>query len=342
MAKRRTPLRKSKYFFLASLIVISAVAALLIWPFVTSILGGIVLAYIFYPVYKRVLNILKNKTLCAFLVSGLIILVFTIPLLLTANAILKETTTVFYQIRDVNSAIDEIESKYLVKIFENVDVSASVKNMLNKILVNIMQRTENFIISIPDKLIGAFIIVFVIFFLLMEGERWSNAVLGEIPIKEKYKTHTLKRLKEIIQATVYGLIITALIQGGIGALGLRIFGVSSPLLWGIVMFVLAMLPFVGPTLVWLPAAIIKLMGGETFNGLGLLLYGIFLISMVDNILRPKLIGSKSGIHPILVLLGVLGGLQVFGLMGVILGPLALALLVVAFEIYLSEKYETKS
>lgn len=341
MPKRKTPLRKSKYFFLVSLIVISAVAALLIWPFITAILGGAVLAYIFYPIYKRVLKALKSKVICAFLVSILIILIFTIPLLLTANVILKETTTVFYQLRDVDSAINQLEDKYLVRLFGEMDVSSSVKDMLNKVIVNVMQRTENFIISIPDKLLGAFVMLFVIFFLLIDGEKWKNAVLNEIPIKDKHKTHTLRRLKEVIHATLYGLIITAMIQGLIGAAGLWFFKVSSPLLWGIVMTVLAMLPFVGPTFVWLPAAIIKLIAGDTFNGIGLLLYGIFIISMVDNIVRPKLIGRKSGIHPILVLLGVLGGLQVFGLIGIILGPLALALLVVAFEIYLSEKYETK-
>ena len=152
----------------------------------------------------------------------------------------------------------------------------------------------------------------------------------------------MKSFNDVIYATIYGVIITAIIQGIIGTIGLLIFGVQNPILWGMVMIILAMLPFVGAGLVWFPAAIIKIAGGDLFNGFGLLFYGLFIVSTIDNMIRPKLIGARANIHPVVILLGVLGGLAVFGLMGLIIGPLCLSILMVFIDFYVSEKNETKS
>jgi predicted PurR-regulated permease PerM len=151
---------------------------------------------------------------------------------------------------------------------------------------------------------------------------------------------------EITSATIYGQIMLSLVQGALGGLGFLIFGVSSPILWGLVMAIFAFLPVIGTAFIWVPAGLILLVNGLLshsnsllWRGIGLLLYGALIVSTVDNLLRPRIVGRKAHMHPVLVLLGVLGGLQAFGFLGFVIGPLILALLMTFVRIYEREKHE---
>ena len=171
----------------------------------------------------------------------------------------------------------------------------------------------------------------------MDGKRIIDKLKGHIPLRAKQKEELANRFSNVIYASIYGMIVTAFVQGAVGALGFWIFDVSSPILWGLVTVIVAILPFVGAALVWLTAAIFKLAAGDTFNGLGLLFYGMFIISTIDNLIRPGIIGSRAKIHPSVVLLGVLGGVELFGFLGIIIGPLILSILTIFLDLYLVEK-----
>ncbi|MFQ5620928.1 MAG: AI-2E family transporter, partial [Candidatus Nanoarchaeia archaeon] len=143
---------------------------------------------------------------------------------------------------------------------------------------------------------------------------------------------------------IYGSLVIALIQGALGALGFMIFGVGSPILWGLVMSLFALVPFIGTPIIWGPAGLLLVIDGFVdgqtnlvAKGIGLLIYGTLVISTVDNILKPKLIGKKAKIHPIVVLIGVLGGLSLLGFVGFVVGPLVLALFEALIEVYEKEK-----
>jgi len=147
-------------------------------------------------------------------------------------------------------------------------------------------------------------------------------------------------------AVFYGNIFVAIIQGILGGVGFFVLGVESPVLWGFVMILFALIPYFGTAIIWLPAALNLLFKGYlendasyTARGIILIVYGILVISSIDNILKPRLIGSKAQVHPVLVLLGVLGGLSLFGFIGLILGPVMLALLMTFVDIYEEEKAE---
>ena len=133
------------------------------------------------------------------------------------------------------------------------------------------------------------------------------------------------------------MIVTAFVHGAIASLGFWIFGIESRILWGLVTVIVSILPFLGAAIIWLPAAIYKLVIGETFNGVGILLYGILIVSTIDNIIRPGIVGSRAKIHPTLVFLGVLGGIEIFGFLGIIIGPLILSILTIFFDLYIVEK-----
>ncbi|MDP3917912.1 MAG: AI-2E family transporter [Candidatus Woesebacteria bacterium] len=331
--------KHSKYFFTGSFIVILAISLYILYPFRTSLLASVLLAYIFYPVYRKLKTVVKNRTIAAFSISFFIILITAIPILFAANAIVNESVQFFYQIREIDlSEFSQMISKYFG---QNIDLNFYFKDILNNLSISIMQGASNFIIALPGRVLDAFVMLFATFYLFLDGKYLIHRINDSIPLKDDYKEKLFKKFSDVIFATVYGVIVTAVIQGSIGALGLWIFGIESPIVWGLVMIIAAMIPFVGPAFIWFPAALAKIFAGESFNGFGLLLYGLLIVSTIDNVVRPKIIGSRGKMHPVLVLLGVLGGLKVFGLVGVVFGPLILAITMVFLEFYLSEKHDIK-
>jgi len=318
------------------------ISFLLAWSFIAAIFGAIVLAYLFHPVYDFIVKAIKNETLSAFITSIIVIGILIIPIIILGNVIFKEASDLFIQIKAIDFA--QLQEKYLStflgqKFGGSVTFIDYIRDGLDRLSTAILQKTGEFIFSLHEKLLQLFVTFFLMFYLLKDGKRLLFSIKEALPLKRKYKNEIADKFNDTIYATMYGIVLTAIIQGTIGGIGLWIFKVQSPFLWGIVMIILSLFPFVGAAFVWLPAAIIKLSLGDTFNGIGLLLFGVFIVSTIDNIVRPKIIGSRSKVHPAMVLIGVLGGLRFFGIMGIIIGPLILAILTVFFEIYTSEEFE---
>ncbi|HLD14952.1 MAG TPA: AI-2E family transporter [Candidatus Nanoarchaeia archaeon] len=327
--------KHSRYIFLVMFILLLALSLYLLSPYLIALVSAMILTYIFYPLYSWVNRFIKNRDLSAFLLSALLILAITLPLLFAANTVVNESVQIFHRFNNIDLGIfaDKI-SEYFGG---NVDLNFYIKELLNKFSVSIAQQTSEFLLSLPSKLIVVFVMLFTMFYMFKDGKEWIQQLKDDFPLKTHYKENLARKFDSIIYAVLYGVVITAVIQGAVGALGLWIFNVNSPIIWGIVMTIFAMLPFVGPYLIWIPAAIIKLAEGDINNGIGLFLYGILIVSTIDNVLRPKLISQKAQIHPVIVLLGVLGGLKIFGLIGIIIGPLILAIASVFIELYILEK-----
>jgi len=270
--------------------------------------------------------------------SIFIILIIILPLLFAANATVNEAVKIYHGIR--STSISEISAKFSTFFGENINLELYIKEILSKISIAIMEGTSNFILSLPQKLISFFVVIFVLYYLFKEGENIIRRI-KKLPIKEKY----FRKLNNVIYAIIFGLIVTGIIQGVVGALGLWIFKGPSPIILGAIMMILSILPVIGPWLVWFPLAVFKLVSGDFFNGFGLLLYGFLFITLIDTVVRPKIIGARAKIHPVLILLGVLGGIYTLGLVGVIIGPVVLVTLTLLIEMYINEKTkknETKS
>ena len=140
-------------------------------------------------------------------------------------------------------------------------------------------------------------------------------------------------MRTVTQAVLYGQVLTAVIQGALGGLGLLICGVPNPLFWGAIMMITAFVPLLGTPLIWVPAAVGLILDGQTTRGIVLLIYGATIVMNIDNFLRPRLVSGRSKVHPVLILIGVLGGLRVFGFIGMLVGPLILAVLVALIKFY---------
>lgn len=329
----------SKYFFLASFLGIILLSIYLIKSYIITIVGAVLLSYVFYPIYKKINSKIRSKKLSSLFTTILVVIIIIIPLIFAANALISESVQFFYSTSDLD--LSSIESATSDKLGGDVEISKYITDNLNKISLGIARSTSEFLVSLPKKIINLFVMLFLMYFLFMEGKHIVDKLRRHIPLKSKQKEELAKRFSNVIYASIYGMIVTAFVQGAVGALGFWIFGVNSPILWGLVTVIVAILPFVGAALVWLPAAIFKLAAGETFNGLGLLFYGMFIISTIDNFIRPGIIGSRANIHPAVVLLGVLGGIEIFGFLGIIIGPLILSIMTIFLDLYLVEKTKTR-
>ncbi|MDP3916713.1 MAG: AI-2E family transporter [Nanoarchaeota archaeon] len=325
----------SKFFFLASFLGITILSIYLIKSYIITIIGAILLSYIFYPMYTTIRKKIKNKKVSSLLTTILVVILIIVPLVFAANALINESVNFFYHTKDLN--ISSLEDKVSDYLDSDINIGSYISENLNKISLSIARSTSEFVVSLPKKILEIFVMLFLMFFLFLGGEDLVKKLKKHIPLRSKQKEELANKFSSIIYASVYGMIVTAFVQGAVGAIGYWIFGMESPILWGLVTVVVAILPFVGAALIWLPASIYMLISGETFNGLGLLFYGIFIISTIDNIIRPSIVGSKAKIHPALVLLGVLGGIELFGFLGIIIGPLVLSILTIFIELYLLEK-----
>lgn len=317
-----------KYFIIITAIILAVVSFIIIKPFINAILAGLIATYIFYPLQKRLSSKINKYVIAAF-VTLLIILIVTIPLFFVANTIVKESILIYQS--NSFEGLNDLVSKYLGQdLALNEYASTTIKDVISKIGIG----ASRVIFTIPSKILDFLIFLFVTFYFLLKADVYLKNIREMIPLPDK--DLFLKKIGDGIYDVVYGLLILAVIELIIAGVGFKIVGLSSPILWALVIAFLAFIPFIGPTIVWIPFSIVKFVQGNLMQSIGIAAIGIIL-SMIDTFLRPAIIGSRSKIHPVIILLGVLGGLKVFGIIGLIVGPIILDISALFFKIYIIKK-----
>jgi len=227
--------------------------------------------------------------------------------------------------------------QYMPEYFaETIHLQKYVGDLLLNVKNFIVSFTPGFITSIAHSVLGLFIMFFIMFYAFRDGKTWVVKFEEYLPLKKEYTKKLLLDGERIIGAVLYGYILTAIIQGSLAGLIFFLLGIPNPVFWGFIMIILALIPFLGTAIIWLPAAIIEMLSGNYFSGIILLILGFIVITNIDNLLRPKLISKKADVHPAIILVGVIGGLSVFGFTGMILGPLILTLLIVIIKFFTLE------
>ncbi|MBI2558486.1 AI-2E family transporter [Candidatus Woesearchaeota archaeon] len=328
-------------------------------PFLPALFTGAIIAYLSYPLYKKLLAHIKNKNFASFIIAFFIVLIFAIPFIVVLGLVSKEAyltyTTLNQQDLGTNflRVVCKDESwmsckavKSLVDFLPRKDLDYYLQVTIGKITIFIIENVSRFLSSIPLILLNFFVMIFVVYYLLKDGEIMAERLKKILPLKESHKQHVLQTFHNTTYAVFYGNILTAVLQGILGVIGFLALGIQSAILWGFVMMVFALIPYFGTAIIWLPAALNLIFIGylqndnsSTIRGVILIVYGIFVVSSIDNFLKPKMISAKAKVHPILALIGVLGGLSLFGFLGLILGPVMLALLMTFVDIYEDEKTE---
>ena len=239
----------------------------------------------------------------------------------------------------VNKACLNEESLYCttfeqaVVFTEDPSFKEKGKTLVETLITNLFNGIQNFVGSLISFMISLVIMVFSIFYFLDHGEEIKNRILAILPIQNKAKSKIYRRLKSTIDAVVSGNISVALLQGIAGSLIFGVLGIPLALFFGLIIFILAFIPAIGPALIWVPTVAILFLEGSLIKASILLVYSIIVFGYLDTILKPKLIGNKMKLSSFVIFLGVLGGLKVFGFFGLFIGPIVIALFVTSIGIY---------
>jgi predicted PurR-regulated permease PerM len=325
------------YIVATLLIILTIITFLIIKPYITAILTSIILAYIFYPLHKRLYQKIKFKSLSAILIIILATLIFLIPFIFISQTLTQEVYNL-YKSGQIPAILETVQSA----IGENPTLSIYIDDAIRKATSYLTSYLSDFILSLPSRILDLFIIIFVMFFLLKDYEKIKENFQKVKIIKNHYKEKFISQFRAVTNSIIYGWFIVALVQGFLGGLAFFIFGISNPVFWGIAMAILSLLPYVGATIVWLPGGLWLIYTDSTTKGILLLLYGTLIIATSDNLIRAYIIGKKTRMHTAIIFLGIIGGLKFIGLIGIVIGPLVLSWFLLAIKIYIDEYNKIKA
>jgi predicted PurR-regulated permease PerM len=237
----------------------------------------------------------------------------------------------------------DIKSSPLYLVLENrlapyvdlsqLDLRVMIENGLKSVSKIALSQTTNILANAGRVMFQFGLMLFFMFFLFRDGDKLMSQIKGVIPMKPDQADATVKHLKNVIEKTMYGGVVVALIQGLLGGLLFLIMGLPSPVFWGAMMAFLSFIPILGAFLVYIPAGIILILSGAYIKGILIIAIGTIVVSQIDNVLRPLLVSGRTGMHTMLLFVSIMGGINLFGLLGIVLGPFIAAVFVSMFDIF---------
>jgi len=352
--KDKRVITNDRWPFLALLIAISAAFALILWPFFAAILWAVIVTILFMPFYRRLLAWMPNRQNGAALLTLLsIIAVVILPAAILTVALVEEAATVYQRIQsgDINPAqiwagFQSGMPTWVSSALERLGIAniAAAKAMLGGGAAEGVRAILAQALSLGQSVFGLFIklmvMLYLAFFLLRDGESLQRRISEAVPLRTDHLELLVTRFIVVVRATIKGSIVVAILQGLIGGIVLWALGIEAALLWGVLMGAASLLPAVGTGLVWVPMAFYLLFTGAIWQGVVLIFCGLFVIGMVDNVLRPILVGRETRIPDYVVLITTLGGLQLFGFHGIVIGPVIAAMFIAVWDIATTMRAES--
>jgi predicted PurR-regulated permease PerM len=332
-------MRRETIFFVIFFAVIALMAIAVAGPFLTYIVLAGILTYTLFPIYQFLLRRTGRPQLSSALCIVMALTLMILPALYLVSALVEQFSGAYDSFQA--EAITPILNRMSGLTGNRVDFEDLFNDSMGQISKQIVDLAPNILGSVTEVFLGLFVMFFVMFYGFREGKGFLSHVRAILPLDPDLNDSLFHELQTVTQAVLYGQVITAIVQGGIGGLGLLVFGVPNWLFWGTLMILLALIPVLGTPLIWVPAAVGLILNGNTASGIGLLIFGATVVMNIDNFLRPRLVSGKTKVHPVLILIGVFGGLRIFGFIGMLVGPLILALLVALVKFY-EQHYARKS
>ena len=342
--KQFTPPQNS---FLLLLTIVTIAFLWILLPYSGAVFWGVVFAIIFAPLQSKLLRATKGKPTVAALLSLLVIvLMVLLPLAMITASLVDQVAGIYTMVS--SGQIDfahyfEVVMRALpnwaISILERFELTnlASLQTKITEFAAQISQAAATYALNIGrntlDFVVSMTIMLYLLFFLLRDGRILAARIQRAVPLSVEYKSRLFQNFTTVIRATVKGNVLVAIAQGALGGLIFWMLDVSGPLLWGVVMAFLSLLPAIGAALVWGPVAIYFLVTGAIWQGVVLAAYGVLVIGLVDNILRPILVGKDTKLPDYVILLSTLGGMALFGLNGFVIGPVIAALFIAAWDLF---------
>ncbi|RME55778.1 AI-2E family transporter [Candidatus Parcubacteria bacterium] len=341
------------YFFLGLFFVAALLNVYLLFPYLSAIILGATFAVIFYPLYQKFLFLARgSKSVAALVTTFLVLALVLTPLIYFSIVIFQQASGLYFSLTakgeplmlSANPRLATFLKKVLLIDADKIEsLSLNVSQYLTQALNVVVQNFGAFFSSIAKVLFTLFISLFTLYYFLKDGDRFRKAVVELSPLSDRHDAQILGKLHLVVNSVIRGTLTVAVVQGVLAGIGFFIFGVPNAAVWGMVGIIAALIPAVGSALVTVPGVIYLFAIGNVVQAVGLLAWAMFVVGLIDNFLRPKIIERKIHIHPLFILLSVLGGLAVFGPFGFLLGPLLLSFFFALLDIYREEfkEYVTK-
>ena len=333
--------------FLALLAAVTVAFLWVLMPFFGAVLWGVALAILFTPLYKWLLKKMRGKpNFAALSTLAICLFIVILPLAMVGVSLVQEIALVTQSIRSgqLNFAayfqqILDASPQWLLNLVERFDLGdmaawqariSAAAGQASQIIASqalaIGQNTFDFIVSF-------FVMLYLLYFLVRDGATLSKTMRDAVPLAKPHTHYLLNKFTTVIRATVKGNVAVAVAQGALGGLAFWFLGVQGALLWAVLMAFLSLLPAVGAALIWGPVAIYFLATGQFWQGGVLIFVGVFVIGLVDNILRPVLVGKDTQMPDYIVLMSTIGGMAIFGINGFVIGPVIAALFMAAWSLF---------
>ena len=342
-----TPAQIQSKTFLLLLVLVTIAFGAILWQFHGAVFWGVILAILFAPLHRKLLRRMPRRAnLAALSTLGLCLVIVILPMTAITISLIQEATVVYERVRSGQLnfgvylqqviaalpawAVNLLERLNLTSVAELQEKFSSVAVQASQFVatqaLSIGQNTLEFVVSFG-------IMLYLLFFLLRDGNHLASRIGRATPLDDAHKRQLVDKFTTVIRATVKGNIVVAASQGALGGLIFWILGIQGPVLWGVLMAFLSLLPAVGAGLIWLPVSIYFIATGAVWQGVVLTAYGVFVIGLVDNVLRPILVGKDTKMPDYVVLISTLGGMALFGLTGFVIGPVIAALFMATWDLF---------
>jgi predicted PurR-regulated permease PerM len=338
----------ASYFLIVILLASIYFVYLLIEPIQFTLLIACIIATVFYPMYHHLNVFLKNKSgISAIIMCIIITMIIIMPLTLLSFMVVKEAVVIYQVVEekmndgDISKLVGfgqtylDIAEYHLSEYVEldTINIQETITNSAKSVTKFIIDSSAGITTNLLGLTFKFMLMLFTLFYLFKDGHKLLDKLSFISPLPQKYDEEIFKKFSQVSMASIYGMFGTALFQGFIGGVGFFIAGIDSPIFWGSLMVLFALIPFVGATAVWIPAVIVLYFKGEFASAVFLSIWGAVLVSSADNILRSYLIKGRINVHEYLTFISLLGGIFTFGPSGIILGPLVLTIFLTLLHIY---------
>ncbi len=310
----------------------------LFWPFLAVIILAAALAVIFYPVHrwfvKRVTR--GNGWIASLLTISTFLIIVCGPLALIGSSVFHQAQSIYIAIseRTASGALFERLNALIQQYFPWS--SFSIEERAASVVAAVTDRLGDIVSFVFGTIFSLFLMILAMFYFLKDGPRWRESIIRGSPLSNESTHKILSKLAHAIDGVIKGYLLIAVLQGVLLGLGLWLFGVPNPALWGVFAGIASLIPTVGTALVSVPAVIFLFSIGDTGAAIGLALWSAFLVGVIDNLLSPVVVGRKIDIHPMFILFAVLGGIALMGPAGILIGPLIVSFIYALTTVYSSE------
>lgn len=339
--------------FLALLVAVSLAFGWILLPFGGAVFWGAVIAIVFMPVHARLLRRWQQRpTLAALVTLSLIVFIVVLPMALLATMLVKEGAALYQRVQSGETNfvryfeqvvavlpgwLHDLLAHFGLTDFNELQarITDAVARGSQAIATQVYSVGQNAL----DLVVGFFVMLYLAFFLLRDGMALSRRIRAAVPLAPEHRRQLAGKFITVIRATVKGNILVAATQGALGGLAFWFFGIKGALLWAVIMGFLSLLPAIGAGLIWLPVAVYFLVTGAVWQGVALIAYGVLVIGLVDNVLRPILVGKDTQMPDYLVLVSTIGGMAVFGINGFVIGPVIAAMFMAVWDLFATAREE---